>query len=471
MKKIIFIEPKAPGFNIYSKFLLPRLGTILLATILEQEGYETEVYFEERQKIDWNYISSADLIGISTITATAPRAYAISRRIKKMGIPVVFGGAHPTFIPEEALEHCDYVVRGEGEETLLELIKALETKRPLTEIKGLSFRFDNQLIHNPDRELCQNLDVLPIPKLSLIKGYKPASGFILKSIIPVITSRGCPYHCKFCSVTPMFGRRYRFRSSQLIIDEIKQYPDSHIFFYDDNFAANRKRTKELLKMMIDQNAVPRSWSGQVRISVGDDDEILELMKKTNCDTLYIGIESINPKTLEIYHKNQNLDQIVRGIEKIRKAGIAIHGMFVLGSDEDDIKVIRKTLRFAKRLKLDTVQFMILTPLPGTDVFSVLKATNKIFTYEWDFYDGQHVVYKPARIIPSVLQIEAFRAMRKFYSWKRVIIHFFKGEWENMIIKGYAAVILKKWKKINWDFKEKLKKGIYDQFKREANTSL
>lgn len=471
MKKIVFIEPKAPGFNIYSKFALPRLGSVLLATILEQHGYETEVYFEEKQKVDWNSLSSADIIGISTITSTSPRAYAIASRIKDMGIPIVFGGAHPTFLPEEALDYGDYVVRGEGEETLLELIKALEENGPLMEIKGLSYRLNGRKIHNPDRGLCQDLDLLPVPKLSLIKGYKPASGFIRKSIVPVITSRGCPFHCKFCSVTPMFGKKYRFRSSQLIIDEIKKYRESHIFFYDDNFTANKKRTKELLKMMIDQNAVPISWSGQVRVDAANDEEVLKLMKETNCDTLYIGIESVNPKTLEIYHKGQSLEQIIRGVEKIRKAGIRIHGMFVLGSDEDDIKVIRETVKFAKKLKLETVQFMILTPLPGTETFSRLQANNKILTYEWGLYDAHHVVYNPAMMIPSVLQVETFRAMRKFYSWKRVIKHFFKGEWEDMLIKGYAAVIINKWEKINRDFKYKLKKGIYDQFSNKADISL
>ncbi len=471
MKKIIFIEPKAPGFNIYSKFVLPRLGTILLATILEKHGYEPEVYIEERHGIDWHSVSSADLVGISSITATAPRAYAIARRVKEMGVPVVFGGAHPTFLPEEGLEYGDYVVRGEGEETIVELIKALETGGALQGIRGLSYRLDGHIIHNPDRALCQNLDLLPIPKLGLIKGYKPASCFIRRTIVPVITSRGCPFQCKFCSVTPMFGRKYRFRSPQLIIDEIKKYPDAHIFFYDDNFAANKKRTKELLRMMINQDVVPVSWSGQVRVDVGEDDEILRLMKQTRCDTLYIGIESINPKTLESYHKGQSIEQIKSGIEKIRKAGIRIHGMFVLGSDEDDIRVVRETLRFAKKLKLETVQFMILTPLPGTEIYSALKTNNKILTYEWGLYDAHHVVHRPAMMIPSVLQVEVFRAMRKFYSWKRILQHLFKGEWEDVLIKGYAAVILKKWKKINWDFKEKLRKGSYDQLKSEPNIQL
>ena len=195
------------------------------------------------------------------------------------------------------------------------------------------------------------------------------------------------------------------------------------------------------------------------------------MKKTNCHTLYIGIESVNPETLKLYRKAQNIEKIVKGVKAIREAGIRIHGMFVLGSDEDDIKVIRETVKFAKKLKLETVQFMVLTPLPGSQVFSMLKAENRIFTDDWELYDGQHIVFKPAKVIPSVLQVEAFRAMKKFYSWKRVIKHFFKGEWTDMVIKGYAFIFLNKWKKINKAFKVKLEKGIYNNLRSKANISL
>ncbi len=471
MKKIVFIEPRAPGLNIFSKFALPRLGIVMLATILKERGYEAEVYFEERGKIDWASLSGADLVGISTITSTAPRAYAIAERVAKMGIPIVLGGPHPTFLPDEALDHGDYVVRGEGEETIVELIESLETKGPLEGIKGLSYRCEGQKIHNSPRELCRDLDLLPEIDLSLIKGYKEAKGWAVSKIIPIITSRGCPFNCTFCSVTPMFGRKYRFRNSKRVIDEVRKYRHSHIFFYDDNFAANKKRTKELLRMMIAENAIPSQWSAQVCVDIGYDRELLELMKRTNCDTLYIGIESVNPKTLKLYKKEQSVEKITRGVEAIRRAGLRIHGMFVLGSDEDDIQVVRETVKFAKKLKLETVQFMVLTPLPGTEVYSALRDGNKIFTYDWGLYDGQHIVHTPAKMIPSVLQAETYGAMRKFYSWKRVIKHFFKGEWTDMIIKGYAIIILNKWRKINNEFRWKLKKGIYDKFGAKANTPL
>ncbi len=471
VKKIVFIEPKAPGLNIFSKFALPRLGIVMLATILKGRGYEAEVYFEERGKIDWDSLSGADLVGISTITATAPRAYAIAEKVKKMGVPIVFGGPHPTFLPDEALDHGNYVVRGEGEETIVELIKALETNESLEGIKGLSYQCEGRKIHNPPRELCRDLDLLPEIDLRLIKGYREAKGWAVSKIIPIITSRGCPFHCTFCSVTPMFGRRYRFRSAMRVIDEIRKYRDSHIFFYDDNFAANKKRTKMLLRMMIAEDAVPSSWSAQVCVDIGDDKELLELMKRTNCDTLYIGIESVNPKSLKLYNKAQSVEKIIRGVQAIRGAGLRIHGMFVLGSDEDDIQVVRETVKFAKRLKLETVQFMVLTPLPGTEIYSSLKDENKIFTYDWGLYDGQHIVYTPAKMVPFVLQAEAYGAMRKFYSWKRVIKHFFKGEWTDMIIKGYAIILLNKWRKINNEFKWKLKRGAYERLSAKTNILL
>ena len=258
LKKIIFIEPKAPGFHIYSKWSLPRLGSVMLGTVLQNLGHDVRVYVEEIQKVDKEELYSADLVGISTITSTAPRAYGMADEIRERGIPVVMGGAHPTFLPDEALEHADFVVRGEGEDAVVELIDALDGQRPLNEVAGLSFREGGKIIHNPPREFCPDLDAHPSPDLSLIVGFGSGtrSFFKYNPIIPVIASRGCPYHCKFCSVTTMFGRKYRFRSTEKVLEDIRPYKDRTIFFYDDNFAASKKRTKQLLRHMIEEGITP-----------------------------------------------------------------------------------------------------------------------------------------------------------------------------------------------------------------------
>ena len=155
MENIYFIEAKSPGAHIYSKVALPRLGTILLATILKNEGYNSKTFIEDIAEPDWNELEKADLIGISSITSTAPRAFDLAKRFRSKGISIVMGGPHSTFLQEESLEYADYVVRGEGEVTIVELIEHLNLGKPLHDIKGLSFNEDGKIFHNPDRPLIE----------------------------------------------------------------------------------------------------------------------------------------------------------------------------------------------------------------------------------------------------------------------------------------------------------------------------
>ncbi|RJP66978.1 MAG: radical SAM protein [Candidatus Abyssobacteria bacterium SURF_17] len=468
MSKIIFVEPKAPGFHIFSKWLLPRLGTFMLGTILRDLGHEVKIYIEEAHKLDWNDMLSADLVGVSTITSTAPRAYAIADQVRESGIPVIMGGPHPTFLPDEALEHADFVVRGEGEDAIVELLDVLAGTRPKESVAGLSYWHDGKKIHNPDRGLCRDLDSHPSPDFSLLvnPGTGVRSFFKFNPLIPVLTSRGCPFACKFCSVTTMFGRKYRFRSTEKVLEDLRPYADKTIFFYDDNFTANKERTKTLLRRMLAEGLTPE-WTAQVRVDVAKDEELLDLMKRTNCFAVYVGFESINPRTLELYSKGQTLDDIVESIKKFHEHNIRIHGMFVLGSDEDDVRIIRETAKFAKRVKIDTVQFMILTPIPGSEIFHQFMEQKKIFTYNWQFYDGHHVVFQPKNMVPIVLQKEAVRAMKKFFSRMQVLKRVFRGDWQGAIVKGYGNRLIKQWERINKDFYYQLKHELYE----ELNTQI
>jgi radical SAM superfamily enzyme YgiQ (UPF0313 family) len=265
----------------------------------------------------------------------------------------------------------------------------------------------------------------------------------------------------------MFGRKYRFRSTERVLEDIRPYKDRTIFFYDDNFAASKQRTKELLRRMIDEDVTPE-WTAQVRVDVANDDELLGLMKRSNCFAVYVGFESINPRTLELYSKGQTLEDITKSIKKFHEHGIHIHGMFVLGSDEDDVRIIRETVRFAKRVKIDTVQFMILTPIPGSELFDQFDEENKIFTYDWKFYDGHHVVFKPKKMIPIVLQKEAVRAMKKFFSRRRMVRGLFTGDLHDVFIKEYATRVIKRWERFNKDFYYQLKHELYEELNCHLN---
>jgi len=286
--KITLIEPKAPGLHVYAKFKLPRLGLPLLGAMLERDlDIRPTIFFQELGGIDWDEVAESDMVGISTITTTALEAYAILDRIKEKGdIPVVMGGPHVTFMPEEALERgADFVMRGEGEFAFIELVKRVRAGDvDFASIPGLSYRSGDEFIHNSTSQRVEHLDDLPWPDLTLIRNHEKIR------TIPVMTSRGCPYNCKFCSVTKMFGRRYRFRDTADVLAELEMLhernPRAGFFFYDDNFTARPKRTKDLLQGMIDKG-LKVNWTAQARVDVVKDEELLNLMRDTGCTFLYL----------------------------------------------------------------------------------------------------------------------------------------------------------------------------------------
>lgn len=425
INRISFIEAGAPGFHIFSKFPVARVGTVLLPTILKEKGYEVKAFVEDISEPDWTFVENSDLVCISALTSTAIRAYSITQRARTRGIPVIMGGAHPSFMPEEALQHSDFVIRGEGDRSLPELISYLERGIPsIDSIKGLSYRDKTGIFfHNPPRRLLEEeeLESLPVPDFSLVHNWRPSL------LYSVSTSRGCPFQCRFCSVIQIFGRKYRFKSTESVLKEleyIKSVSNGTRLFVDDNFTANKERTKELLRGMIAEK-LTSDWVAQVRTDVATDAELLRLMTDAGCHTVHIGFESINPGTLEHYNKKQTTEDISRSIRLVKDHGIHIHGMFVIGADTDDIDVIKRTVDFAKRNGIDTIQLMVLTPLPGTPFFKDMKESGRLLHTCWDRYDAHHAVFRPLKISAQTLQTETIKGMGRFYSWKYILKHLAK----------------------------------------------
>ncbi len=447
MSKIVFIEPKPPNLHIFSKFKSPRLGIFILGNIMKKRGWDVDVFVEDIEPIDWDRIQSADIVGISSITSTAPRAYKIADKVRDIGIPVIMGGAHPTFLTEEALEHSDFVIRGEGENPLIAFINAWEKKGDFSSVPSLSYRKNDIIVHNPAGNFIPDLDKIPFPDFSLFKGKNKltADG----ETISIQTSRGCPFYCSFCSVTLMFGRKYRHRSVENIIQELQQYKNEKhiIFFNDDNFAANPKQTKELLKAMI-REKFKFKWSAQVRVDVGKDEEMVKLMRKSGCRTLFIGFESVNAKSLYEMKKSQKVEDIIRAIEILHKYDIHIHGMFMLGLDHDNWKTVKETVRFARRANLTSVQFLLLTPLPGTELYEKIKSDNRILFKDWSLYDAHHVVYRPTNFTLFELQKAQIYCHKKFYSWLERIRKLSIGDVKGFLINFYAHHLNRIWKKKN-----------------------
>ncbi len=450
MPKIVFIEPKAPNLHIFSQFPLPRLGIFILGTLMKQRGWEVEVVVEELRKIDYQSIETADLVGISTITSTAPRAYAIADRVRGMGIPVLMGGPHVTFLTEEALEHADYVVRGEGEGALAAFIDAWESGGGFENVPNLSYQREGEVIHNPLRPFEAELDRIPFADFSLLGGnIRRIWG---RRIIPVQTSRGCPFDCSFCSVTGMFGKKYRYRSTENIIEELRQYNQrrNFIFFYDDNFTANRKRAKALLNAMIAEG-FKFKWSTQVRADIAKDSELVKLMKKAGCHTLYIGFESVNPESLKAMKKMQTLEEISHTAKLLRRRRIHIHGMFVYGFDADDWKTVKSTVKFAKKAQLTSTQFLILTPLPGSEFYRKVDCEDRIRFHDWTLYDAHHAVFQPERLSLFELQKAQIFSHRKFYSWMESLKRSFSFKLTDIAVAHYARNLNRMWKRRNKTF--------------------
>ncbi len=427
MEKIVLIEPQSKEDHVYKHVRMPRLGLPILGTQLQNNGYKVNFYLGTGDALPWDEILDADLVGISTTTATCREGYQIAGLLRSNDIPVVIGGIHASFLPDEALQFADYIVRGEAEYSFLPLVQAIEEGRIPEGIPGVSYWADGKPVHNDPLESRIDMDTLPIPDLSLIE--KSAS---MRSI-PVMASRGCPYNCSFCCVTQMFGRRYRYRCTESILEELTQFDGKHLFFCDDNFVANPKHSKELLRQMIERDDINlKGFGAQVRADAAFDDELMDLMSRAGCSIVYIGFESINPETLKGYNKQQSFEDIEESIRRFHEYGIRIHGMFVFGGEADTVETIRETADFAINAHIDSIQFTILTPFPGTPFYEKLEKEGRIMTYDWSLYEGQHAVFKPDMMSPEELQVETVKALKKFYSLSNIFKNVPRTGWSSAL---------------------------------------
>jgi radical SAM superfamily enzyme YgiQ (UPF0313 family) len=422
--RVRFVEPRPAGRNVYDLTSLPRLGLPLIATILDRAGHDVAVFCEVLDPVDLDECLHADLVGISTTTATSPAAYRLADLLGEAGVPVVVGGPHVTFMADEALEHAPYVVRGEGETTIAELVAALEHGHDLASIEGLSYRDERgDRRHNPARRRCsqEQFQNLPAPELSFIRGHEKMG------VRPLMTQWGCPFDCEFCSVTAMFSRSVRHRRAEQVVSELADLEAERVFFYDDNFVVNKARTTGILQAM-EQRGVTPTWFAQVRADSAQlsksrpepDEDFLSLMYRAGCRMVMIGIEAVTEQGLGEIGKKISVSTIEDGVRAFQRHGIAVHGMFVAGLDSDTAGSAETTADFARRLGIDTFQLMIETPLPGTKLWDRVTEQKRLLSGDWSLFDGHHVVMEPAQMTPLELQLSVLRAMRRFYSWPLIV---------------------------------------------------
>jgi len=392
--KILLINP--PG---KTSFVTPPLSLMYLAASLRNVGHQPQILDFLLEKPDQDSFfriinQGVEMIAISAVTPLIDNAISLANFIKQK-LPekiIVFGGPHPTLLARETLENCpsiDFIVKGEGEERFNALLDYLEGEKKEEELDGIAFRRDGEIIDLPQKKYIENLDDLPLPARDLvpIERYSEILESEEKPATTLITSRGCPFHCIYCS-KPIFGKIFRARSPENILKEIEflkeKYKIREIIFYDDIFTFNRERIIRLCQLMVEKK-LNIIWKCETRVNFVDD-ELLQMMKKAGCYLIGYGIESGSQRVLNILKKGITIEGIEKAIEMTKKAGIGVLGYFMMGIPGETEREIKETINFAKSLDVDFALFSIATPYPGTELYQIAQSLGKIpKSWENSFY--------------------------------------------------------------------------------------
>lgn len=409
------------------------MGLALIAAVLERAGYPVSVV--DANALDLSLeettplVKEADVIGLTAMTPSINIAITTARRVKQ-AYPdkiIILGGAHATLLPAETLAaapEIDVIVRGEGEEIILKLLPALEQKHPLDAVPGISFRKDGKIVSNPPPAGLVDLNTLPFLAYHLLPWQKyrphPPHGRALPFSV-IITSRGCPYHCAYCS-KPIFGRAFRAQTPERVIEEIayyqKRFGIKELAFYDDVFTLDRKRSHAIADEMI-KRGIRLHWSCETRVNLVDK-ELLAHLKKAGCYAISYGVESGSPRILEAIDKGITLEQVEKAVGWSREAGLQTIGYFMVGSPGETPQTIQETIAFAKKLKLDFAQFAVTTPFPGTKLYEMYMSGGQKTDIPWENFmyagtgEGPSPVFESAALKRADIRKWASRAYRRFY---------------------------------------------------------
>ena len=429
--KVRFIEPgnrpyrpSLLNYVVYDRYIrTPSVGLNTLATIVKREVDDTLMYSESISRIPLKDVLDADVIFIGIFTFAAVRGYKLARYLKKHSRAViVMGGLHASMNYEEAVKYCDYVLLGEGDETILTFLHALEQGKPM-DFPGLAYVRDGETVSTGYPEPPQ--DIGTIPDRNLIWRYQKMAGH--NTIWPQVhASRGCPHNCDYCALVRHFGRKVRTRPPENVVEDIRQSieffdrkhfrPVKDLWITDDNFFADREWAVSVLNAIIDSGLDYR-FNVQARYEVGFDDEMLDLLKKAGFFELDMGIEFIDDKSFETYHKKSTKDEIVRSIKNIRKHGLSVRGLFILGSDDQEKGVGDQLADFVIENHIQGVLIQSMYFVPGTPVYETHK--DRLLHRNWGLYNGNAVHY-PKNMTPYELQLEYIHASKKIYSFRRLI---------------------------------------------------
>ncbi len=416
IRRVHFIEYNAKVNTLALKRVFPKYGTPLLASLLRERGYEVRIFLEGVSGMSLEKMTDCDAICFPVFAPALNKVTACARRIRqaKPGLPIIMGGPHVCLFPETVVDACDYAVRCEGDEVLPELLECLSRGGDPRTIRGISFREDGRTRHNPDRPP----PVVPdtIPDFGLIEGFDRATrGFGRFRVVNTLqTSRGCHFKCSFCPTAKLFGGTYRNRSIDSVVRDIRARRRINPLFLvvDNSFMGNRQRAAELLHRLARENLGAHLIVFE-RHEIGRDTEMLELMKRAGVRCLIVGIESLEDKNLQAYHKRQTSSQVVNAVETILRHDIHVIGTFVVGGDNDTRETGDGIVEFVQTTGV-SLNLFIVHDLEEDESKGLFIPLNRRFhTYyqrtdpaNTDFYDyltGSFVTYFPKRMKPSTLQ--------------------------------------------------------------------
>jgi radical SAM superfamily enzyme YgiQ (UPF0313 family) len=398
--KIALVSPKGPLYRhrigIFKKSLRYQPLTLTTLAALIPTELNAEVQLCDEGISDMPVDIDADLVGLTVITGTAMRAYALADDLRKRGVTVVLGGPHVTLIPDDALPHADAIVVGYAEDTWPQLLRD----------------FANGCLR-PRYDQAPGLDLggRPFPRRDLL----PSNRYITNNVFEA--TRGCIHNCDFCVVPAAWGRKPFQKPVAEVVADIHQHGARKLIFIDLNLIADRDYALQLFASLI---PLQLQWYGLATVLLAEDKELLEMAARSGCKGLLMGLESISPKNLRQNHKGFNSpEKYARVVEALHQHGIALQGCFVFGLDEDQPDVFLKTAEFAVEARIDLPRFAIVTPFPNTSLYKRLCAEDRILTRNWELYDGQHVVFRPARMSVKELQMGAEIAWKHAYSLRSI----------------------------------------------------
>lgn len=408
-RKIRFINPRSPLSTVTMPGVIQRMTAFSRKAIFNPTGlgicaavmpknWDSEIIDENVTDAPHAAKADVDMVGITAMTTQANRGYAVADEYRKLGVPVIMGGIHPSALPEDALKHCDAVCKGDAEGTLPHLIADFERggKAAMQRIYDWT-KFPEAPIATPRKDLLNPGDYLIFH--------------------PIQTTRGCPHSCNFCTTPGVFGRKFRQRSINSIVEEIREAKELHgtrvFIFADDDFGGNHKWALEMCAAL---EPLKIHWASQCDILISRNDALLAAMRRSGCLGLILGLESRRQDSLNVAGKKfVKAETYEDRIRKIQSYGISLWGAFIFGLDTDRWEDLMATTRWAQQMNLSMSCYPILTPYPGTGVWHEYKKAGRLITEDWDLYNGACVVYEPKHMSRVELRHAQLAAFAEFYS--------------------------------------------------------